>query len=426
MELYDLFRKYPRVTTDSRRIVAGGIFFALHGETFDGNRYAGQAIAAGAAVAVVDDPTVAGKVPEAERERYFVVPDTLKALQELAARHRRQLGIPILAITGSNGKTTTKELISRTLGRKYRVAVTAGNFNNHIGVPLTLLAMDRSAEFGIVEMGASHCGEIALLCSIAQPDFGLITNIGKAHLEGFGGIEGVMRGKGELLDYLQAHGGTAFYFSESEYLARMVGERAGLQAVPYSTAGLTAAEEENYLTVCKGRTLIRTHLVGDYNIGNVAAAIAVGGHFGVSEQQIAAAVGSYEPDNNRSQRKAGAHNTLIMDAYNANPSSMRAALENFAKETSEQPKAVVLGDMGELGKYAETEHAGIVELLQQLGIGEGYLVGKHFSEAGRGKYPVFADADSLNEYLKAHPVRDRLVFIKGSRTMKLENVAENL
>ncbi len=193
-------------------------------------------------------------------------------------------------------------------------------------------------------------GEIALLCSIAQPDFGLITNIGKAHLEGFGGIEGVMRGKGELLDYLQTHGGTAFYSSESEYLAQMIGKRKGLQAVPYSTAGMTAAEKGNYLTVRKGATEIRTHLVGDYNIGNVAAAIAVGGHFGVPEQQIVAAIESYEPDNNRSQRKAGARNTLIMDAYNANPSSMRAALANFAKEPSEQPKAVVLGDMGELGK----------------------------------------------------------------------------
>ena len=310
MELYDLYCKFPRISTDSRQVVAGGIFFALHGETFDGNRYAAAAVGAGAAAAVIDDPAVTDGMSAAEKANYFVVPDTLKALQELAARHRRQLGIPILAITGSNGQTTTKELISRTLKRKYRVAVTQGNFNNHIGVPLTLLAMDRSAEFGVVEMGASHCGEIALLCSIAQPDFGLITNIGKAHLEGFGGIEGVMRGKGELLDYLQTHGGTVFYSSESEYLAQMIGKRKGLQAVPYSTAGMTAAEKGNYLTVRKGATEIRTHLVGDYNIGNVAAAIAVGGHFGVPEQQIVAAIESYEPDNNRSQRKAGARNTL--------------------------------------------------------------------------------------------------------------------
>nr|WP_310783466.1 UDP-N-acetylmuramoyl-tripeptide--D-alanyl-D-alanine ligase [uncultured Alistipes sp.] len=426
MELYDLYCKFPRISTDSRQVVAGGIFFALHGETFDGNRYAAAAVGAGAAAAVIDDPAVTDGMSAAEKANYFVVPDTLKALQELAARHRRQLGIPILAITGSNGKTTTKELISRTLKRKYRVAVTQGNFNNHIGVPLTLLAMDRSAEFGVVEMGASHCGEIALLCSIAQPDFGLITNIGKAHLEGFGGIEGVMRGKGELLDYLQAHGGTAFYSCESEYLAQMIGKRKGLQAVPYSTAGMTAAEKGNYLTVRKGATEIRTHLVGDYNIGNVAAAIAVGGHFGVPEQQIVAAIESYEPDNNRSQRKAGARNTLIMDAYNANPSSMRAALANFAKEPSEQPKAVVLGDMGELGKYAEAEHAGIVELLQQLGIGEVYLVGKLFSEAGRGIYPAFADAAALNEYLQEHPIHGRLILVKGSRTMKLESVAERL
>lgn len=427
MELYDLYCKFPRISTDSRQVVAGGIFFALHGETFDGNRYAAAAVGAGAAAAVIDEPGGNGRnVRRRKRRTISSYPDTLKALQELAARHRRQLGIPILAITGSNGKTTTKELISRTLKRKYRVAVTQGNFNNHIGVPLTLLAMDRSAEFGVVEMGASHCGEIALLCSIAQPDFGLITNIGKAHLEGFGGIEGVMRGKGELLDYLQTHGGTAFYSSESECLAQMIGERKGLQAVPYSTAGMTVVEKGNYLTVRKGATEIRTHLVGDYNIGNVAAAIAVGGHFGVPEQQIVAAIESYEPDNNRSQRKAGARNTLIMDAYNANPSSMRAALANFAKEPSEQPKAVVLGDMGELGKYAEAEHAGIVELLQQLGIGEVYLVGKLFSEAGRGIYPAFADAAALNEYLQEHPIHGRLILVKGSRTMKLESVAERL
>ena len=427
MELYDLYCKFPRILTDSRQVVAGGIFFALHGETFDGNRYAAAAVGAGAAAAVIDDPAVTDGMSAAEKANYFVVPDTLKALQELAARHRRQLGIPILAITGSNGKTTTKELISRTLKRKYRVAVTQGNFNNHIGVPLTLLAMDRSAEFGVVEMGASHCGEIALLCSIAQPDFGLITNIGKAHLEGFGGIEGVMRGKGELLDYLQTHGGTAFYSSESEYLAQMIGKRKGLQAVPYSTAGMTAAEKGNYLTVRKGATEIRTHLVGDYNIGNVAAAIAVGGHFGVPEQQIVAAIESYEPDNNRSQRKAGARNTLIMDAYNANPSSMRASVGNFCEMPGEH-KVVILGEMLELGTENAAAHEEIVRLTQQGNFDRIFLIGNNFEHcADKCNFITwFKDTESFMEYLKSHPLNDSFIFIKGSRGNKLERIVEYL
>ena len=427
MELYDLYCKFPRISTDSRQVVAGGIFFALHGETFDGNRYAAAAVGAGAAAAVIDDPAVTDGMSAAEKANYFVVPDTLKALQELAARHRRQLGIPILAITGSNGKTTTKELISRTLKRKYRVAVTQGNFNNHIGVPLTLLAMDRSAEFGVVEMGASHCGEIALLCSIAQPDFGLITNIGKAHLEGFGGIEGVMRGKGELLDYLQTHGGTAFYSSESEYLAQMIGKRKGLQAVPYSTAGMTAAEKGNYLTVRKGATEIRTHLVGDYNIGNVAAAIAVGGHFGVPEQQIVAAIESYEPDNNRSQRKAGARNTLIMDAYNANPSSMRASVGNFCEMPGEH-KVVILGEMLELGTENAAAHEEIVRLTQQGNFDRIFLIGNNFEHcADKCNFITwFKDTESFMEYLKSHPLNDSFIFIKGSRGNKLERIVEYL
>ena len=230
MELYELFRRHSRISTDSRHIVPDSLFFALHGERFDGNSYAENALKAGAAAAVVDDPSVAETLRQHWPDRCAEVPDTLAALQELAARHRRELGIPILAITGSNGKTTTKELVGRVLSRKFRTAVTQGNLNNHIGVPLTLLAMDRSVEIGVVEMGASHPGEIALLCSIARPDYGLITNIGKAHLEGFGGIEGVMRGKGELLDFLVANGGTAFWLNDSDRLKTMVESRPGLRA----------------------------------------------------------------------------------------------------------------------------------------------------------------------------------------------------
>ena len=429
MELYDLYCKFPRISTDSRQVVAGGIFFALHGETFDGNRYAAAAVGAGAAAAVIDDPAVTDGMSAAEKANYFVVPDTLKALQELAARHRRQLGIPILAITGSNGKTTTKELISRTLKRKYRVAVTQGNFNNHIGVPLTLLAMDRSAEFGVVEMGASHCGEIALLCSIAQPDFGLITNIGKAHLEGFGGIEGVMRGKGELLDYLQTHGGTAFYSSESECLAQMIGERKGLQAVPYSTAGMTVVEKGNYLTVRKGATEIRTHLVGDYNIGNVAAAIAVGGHFGVPEQQIVAAIESYEPDNNRSQKRQTAFNTLISDCYNANPDSMKAALAMF-KEFPCKRRFALLGDMLELGDLSREAHEELGRLAAESDL---YCLVTYGEQAKRTAVVAAAKGQKTlhaNNYREAaDALLNRIqpgdaLLVKASRGMALEKALE--
>jgi len=426
MELYELFKKHPRISTDSRRIVPDSLFFALHGENFDGNRYAAAALEAGAAVAVVDDPRIAEEATAATRDRYVTVADTLAALQQLAARHRRALGIPVLAITGSNGKTTTKELVGRTLARKYRTAMTQGNLNNHIGVPLTLLSMNDEVEFGIVEMGASHCGEIARLCEIAQPDFGLITNIGRAHLEGFGGPEGVMRGKGELLDYLRGNGGEAFYLSESDALREMVRSRPDLRTIPYSTASLETAGGGEFLeTLWQGRP-IRTRLVGAYNLANVAAAIAVGTRFGIEPDRIVEAIESYVPDNNRSQKKETAFNTLILDAYNANPSSMRAALENFVHEPSDRKRAAVLGDMGELGDYAEAEHRTVVELLLTAGIDEAYLVGPNFSKAGAGRFAVFPDIDALCAHLDRHPIRERLILVKGSRSNRLEKAEEKL
>ena len=354
MELYELFRRHSRISTDSRHIVPDSLFFALHGERFDGNSYAENALKAGAAAAVVDDPSVAETLRQQWPDRCAEVPDTLAALQELAARHRRELGIPILAITGSNGKTTTKELVGRVLSRKFRTAVTQGNLNNHIGVPLTLLAMDRSVEIGVVEMGASHPGEIALLCSIARPDYGLITNIGKAHLEGFGGIEGVMRGKGELLDFLVASGGTAFWLNDSDRLKTMVESCPGLRAISYSAP--EAIGTEPFVEARWDGLPVRTRLVGDYNRSNIAAAIAVGLYFGIGRAEIVSAIESYDPDNNRSQKRQTAFNTLISDCYNANPSSMQAALDNFLREADPRPKAVVLGDMGELGPYAAVEH----------------------------------------------------------------------
>lgn len=427
MELYEVYLRHPHISTDSRQATQGTLFFALRGDSFDGNRYAASALEAGAAAAVLDNSEVYETLTEEQRSRCYLVPDTLEALQQLAAYHRRQLGIPIFAITGSNGKTTTKELTYRVLSCRFHTYATHGNLNNHIGVPLTLLSMNRSTEFGLVEMGASHCGEIALLSSIAQPDFGLITNIGKAHLEGFGGEEGVMRGKGELLDYLLRHKGTAFYLQQSEALCRMVAERNGLETIPYSTTDLKlVGNDRQFLTVSWHGHKIRTHLVGEYNLFNLAAAIAVGSYFDIPEPEIVAAIESYQPENNRSQRQVTQHNTLILDAYNANPSSMEAALRHFISEPSMQPKAVILGDMLELGSYSAQEHRKIVKLLQEARIEEVFLVGRHFTEAGADCYPTFPDTDALRTYLTEHPIANRLILIKGSRGIHLERLTELL
>ncbi len=418
--LYETFRRHGAVSTDSRRIEPGCVFFALRGENFDGNRYAAGALEAGAAAAVVDDPAVAAD------PRCFLVPDALVALQELAAYHRTQLGIPILAITGSSGKTTTKELIWRVLSRKFRTSVTQGNLNNHIGVPLTLLAMDAQTQFGVVEMGASHCGEIALLSRITSPDFGLITNVGLAHLEGFGGPEGVRRGKGELFDHLLAHGGTAFYLQDDPVLAAMAAERPGLKKIPYSATALPAKTTPQGLRVRWKNHEIKTHLIGEYNVNNLSAAIAVGEHFEIPSTEIAEALESFIPDNNRSQRSETARNTLILDAYNANPSSMRAALDTFIREESPRPKAVILGEMGELGSYAPEAHKGIVSLLQEGGLTEVYLVGEAFIHAAADHYPTFPNVTALCDHLHSAPLSDRLILIKGSRTNHLEHVVETL
>jgi UDP-N-acetylmuramoyl-tripeptide--D-alanyl-D-alanine ligase len=402
--LYDIFKNCgSRVSTDSRNVEPGSLFFALRGDRFDGNRYAADALAAGAARAVVEDPRVAVD------NRYIVVDDALFELQQLSAQHRRALGATVLAITGTNGKTTTKELIAAVLGKRYKVAATAGNLNNHIGVPLTLLSM-REGDFGVVEMGASAQWEIAALCELAGPDYGLITNIGRAHLEGFGGAEGVRRAKGELYDFLSTHGGTAFVRAADNVLMKMAREHKGLKVREYFSDGEWPSQLE-----------------GDYNIANIAAAVAVGREFGVPDDDIRDAIASYTPANNRSQHVETGRNTLVMDCYNANPSSMRAALESFAGST------VILGDMAELGKYAAPEHESIVALLAERGIGEAYLVGKHFVDAVRRlpavpglKIETFADTDALVALLRDNPLHGRTILIKGSRSMGLERVREEL
>lgn len=437
-ELYELYCENGGVvTTDSRAVreLAAPIFFALKGENFDGNDYAVQAIADGACAAVVHDRLPKGIKPAStEAAKYFVVKDTLAALQELAAYHRQMLGLPVIALTGSNGKTTTKELIARVLGTKYRVASTRGNLNNHIGVPLTLLSITEEDDVAIVEMGANHRGEIAALCEIAAPNIGLITNVGRAHLEGFGGPEGVRLGKGELYDYLAAHGGTALYATDDPVLAELVAERfttdSPAMSVGYSALafGLSATGGD-LLTLDTADGEVQTHLAGTYNLANVAAAVAAGAYFGIPTDAALAAVAAYVPDNNRSQvsRSAnGTGNTLYKDAYNANPSSMRAALENFFREPTTRKRAVILGDMRELGDYAEAEHRTVVEMLRTAGIDEAYLVGPHFSAAGAGRFAVFPDVDALCAHLTRHPVRNRTVLVKGSRGIRLEKAEAEL
>ncbi len=412
-ELYDIFREHPHISTDTRNIGADSIFFALRGATFDGNHFAAEALDKGAAYAVVDDPAAVTD------ERMVLVGDTLGALQELAREHRRRLAIPILAISGSNGKTTTKELVSRVLAERFEVYATRGNLNNHIGVPLTLLAMTRDTQFGVVEMGASACGEIALLASIAEPNYGILTNIGRAHLEGFGGPEGVRRGKGELFDYLAANGGRAFVPREDETLTNMAAERDGLAAEYYS---ITLAED------------LENHLEGHYNRFNIAAAVAVGRYFDVADERIRHAVGSYVPDNNRSQRTETGRNTLIVDCYNANPSSMRASVANFLAEPpgTRTRRLLILGDMLELGAWSAEEHAAVIRLAAQAPQTEVMLVGTEFARAHAGMEPqparitLFADREHLIAALRAHPVDNALVLIKGSRGIGLEKAVGEL
>ena len=415
--LYDIFLRSAGVATDSRELKVGAMFFALRGAAFDGNRFAASALMNGASCAIVDDPQAA----VANDERYIVVDDALTELQNLAAHHRQMLGIPILAITGSNGKTTTKELVARVLGMKFDVFSTRGNLNNHIGVPLTLLAMSSETQFGVVEMGASAVGEIAALCRIAAPDFGIITNIGRAHLEGFGSAEGVRRGKGELYDWLAAHGGTAFVPTDDAVLMEMACERTGLRTADYSTA------------FAEG---IHNPLTGDYNMRNIAAAVAIGRYFGVAAQDVRRAIESYSPDNHRSQLVETKRNTLVLDCYNANPSSMFEAVSDFAAtppSRDAREKAVMLGDMMELGEYSAAEHGRILALLGEVGIEDIYLVGTHFTQAVRDlpempdeRIRTFSATDELAAYLRHSPLADRRILIKGSRSLRLETLVDLL
>ena len=423
-ELYELFLHHEKITTDSRHCPTNSLFFALKGERFDGNQYAAKALETGAAYAIIDNPKYLSG------DRMILVDNVLDCLQQLAHRHRKALGIPVIGITGTNGKTTTKELLASVLATKFNVLATEGNLNNQIGVPLTLLRMNPDHEIAVVEMGASHPGDIDELVHIVAPNYGLITNVGCAHLEGFGSFEGVLHTKGELYDYLRHTNGKIFINQENKDL---MGIAHGLEQITYGQhEGAFAVghvvESNPFLTFDwkqQGKIhVVETHLVGAYNIDNVLAAVAVGRYFKIPAERISRAIAAYEPTNNRSQYKKTERNDLIIDAYNANPTSMKAALDNFAS-LPVHPKAVVLGDMLELGKTSDELHSGIVRQLQAEAFDKVYLCGQHFVRTA-DSFPSFTTTEELIAALRQDKLEGYHILIKGSHGMGLEKVVEVL
>ncbi|MCS6974450.1 MAG: UDP-N-acetylmuramoyl-tripeptide--D-alanyl-D-alanine ligase [Cyclobacteriaceae bacterium] len=423
-KLYGVYRRCTGISTDTRNIRPGNLFFALKGERFDGNRFAAEALQKGASYAVVDDASVVVS------EKYIIVQDVLTALQQLAGYHRKKLTIPFIGLTGSNGKTTSKELVSAVLGKKFRVYATKGNLNNHIGVPLSVLAVTGETEIAVIEMGANHVGEIASLCSIAQPTHGFITNIGKAHIGTFGGFENIIRGKTELYEHLIANNGVVFINSQNPILMRQVHRFKNPVLYPskgdYYHCELIGAEPYVRIRTETGRE-IQSQLPGKYNFENIAVALCIGKYFGVPEEAAAGAVADYVPANMRSQIVRKGSNIIFLDAYNANPTSMRAALENLAEMKAER-KVAILGDMYELEEEAEREHREIGSLLAELDLTEVYLCGPLMRSAAE-TYPIaryFEDKEKLTDYLKNNPITGATVLIKGSRGMALETVLNYL
>lgn len=443
--LYAAFRASSGVVTDSRKVVEGAMFFALKGENFDGNRFAAQALESGASCAVVQSGSGTWN-----GEKYFIVDDVLSALQDLARYHRSQFKIPVISLTGTNGKTTTKELICSVLSSKYKVTATEGNLNNHIGVPLTLLKINPETEIAVIEMGANHPGEIEVLVNIALPDFGMITNVGVAHLEGFGSFEGVKRAKGELYEFLSKNEGQVIYNADNANLSSMLKQYPGVKAMPYGT-GFQCAEilpvtfDEPFLRMripsdislghrgdkCNEESiLLKTHLAGDYNADNVMAALNTGLFFGVDTEDAVKAIASYIPSNNRSQLTDTGRNLLVMDAYNANPSSMKASLSNFERSKFEN-KVLVLGDMLELGKDSMQEHLKVIDQVQKMHFLKCCFVGEEFYKAsseieGNDKLLFFHDVDELmNMFLSERP-QGFTFLVKGSNGINLKEVKEVL
>ncbi|MGE5519548.1 MAG: UDP-N-acetylmuramoyl-tripeptide--D-alanyl-D-alanine ligase [Candidatus Dadabacteria bacterium] len=426
-QLYDIYLQYPSIQTDTRKLKAGDLFFALKGEKFNGNQFASKALESGAAYAIIDQSEfdIPGKT--------IVVEDVLSTLQEMALYHRKQFSIPFIAITGSNGKTTTKELIHAVLSSSYTTYTTEGNLNNHIGVPLTILKIRDDAQMAVIEMGANHRGEIASYCKIALPTHGLITNCGKAHLEGFGGVEGVRKGKGELFDYLRENDGLAFLINDYDYLLEM--SRGIKEIFTYGTHNAdivgNVLQSDPFLDVkfTEGiNRVLKTNLVGNYNLPNILAAVAVGKYFKVPEQKMQTAIEGYSPTNSRSQMVEKNSNRIILDAYNANPSSMKAAIENFAslhagEIAGNDHKILVLGAMAELGPESPDEHKALVDEIKQHNWKEVLLVGGDFLNIEH-PFKQFTTAIDAGEWLKQKNIHHSYILVKGSRSMAMEKVME--
>lgn len=438
-QLYDIYLQHPLISTDTRKIAAGSLFFALKGEKFDANTFAQQAIEAGAAYAIIDNPAYQ------LGEKYILVEDVLTALQDLARHHRKQLTIPVIGLTGTNGKTTTKELINAVLSQRFKTLATQGNLNNHIGVPLTILNINSLHEMAVIEMGANHQKEIELLCSISMPSHGLITNVGKAHLEGFGGVEGVKKGKGELYDFLRQSHGVAFVNSKDQTLLEMEKARNLEDVIFYGSTDdnnlISGAIVENdplltlkWVENKSGEShQIKTQLTGAYNLDNILVAICIGNYFNLSTEEINAGVEDYQPKNNRSQIQQTAINVLICDYYNANPSSMAVAIENVGKIDAKR-KVLILGDMFEMGDEAAAEHKAIIKKAMDTPVDERIFIGREFDLANStmdhgpwtmdSKTTFYPTAEEAIAGLKANPIKNSTVLIKGSRGMALERLVE--
>ena len=434
-ELYDLYLQHPCITTDSRNCPKDSIFLALKGASFDGNKFAKAALEKGCAYAIIDEPAYA----EADNDRLILVDDCLITFKEIAREHRRSFQIPVIGITGTNGKTTTKELVSAVLAERYRVMHTEGNFNNDVGVPKTLLRLDATHEIAVVEMGASHPGDIEKLVTYVEPTCGMITNVGRAHLLGFGSFEGVKRTKGELYDYLKAHDGLLFLNESNADLVDMARQREMNRIMTYGQSDDANVQGEvsdcapflrftwrNMATTeSRAHTYdVQTHLIGAYNIDNMLAAITIGLHFGVTPEQINHALSHYIPANNRSQLEVTAKNKLIVDAYNANPSSMAAAVENF-KLMNVEHKMAILGDMRELGEVSALEHQKLVDKLAEDGFKEVWLVGEEFGKT-QTAFRKFKNVDEVKAEIAAHCPENYYILIKGSNGIKLFELPELL
>ena len=411
--LYKLYCQHFLVDTDTRNIRKNTLFFALKGDNFNGNSFAEEALKLGASFAIVDEEAYETK------ENIILVNNVLETLQQLANYHRRHLKIPIIGLTGSNGKTTTKELIHVVLNKKHNTQATKGNLNNHIGVPLTLLSMTDKTELGVVEMGANHLKEIALLCAISEPDFGYITNFGKAHLEGFGGMEGVIKGKSELYAFLKENDKTVFVNPDDEIQVEKTQE---INTINFKVEALRFSEANPFVKLSYNNNTIQSNLIGTYNYSNIAAAITIGAYFKVSDEAIKEAIESYVPKNNRSQIIETKNNKIILDAYNANPSSMKVALENFSAINAET-KVVILGDMFELGDESLQEHQAIVDLAISLNFETTFFVGENFNQIKTDAHQ-FKTYELLEDYIKKNPLENQSILIKGSRGMRLERVLD--